>query len=111
MTIFKMLVVFMKRRKPAGRFRILTGGHRRIAMSRKSFGEGDSSFEANALSRRRFVSVAAATAAALALPGTARAQKKFDGSKVVFASWGGSYQDAQKQAFCEPFASATGASV
>jgi len=81
-------------------------------MSRKSFGGGESSsFETNALNRRRFVSAAAATAAALALPGTARAQKKFNGSKVVFASWGGSYQDAQKQAFCEPFASATGASV
>ncbi len=41
----------------------------------------------------------------------AGAAEKFDGKKVVFASWGGSYQDAQKQAFCEPFAKATGASV
>ena len=44
------------------------------------------------------------------LPRAAFAQKKFDGKKVVFASWGGSYQDAQKQAFCDPFAASTGAS-
>ncbi len=68
----------------------------------------------NALDRRSFVSAAAATAATFALPGMirpARAEKKFDGVKVVFASWGGSFQDAQKEAFCEPFAQATGATV
>jgi putative spermidine/putrescine transport system substrate-binding protein len=33
------------------------------------------------------------------------------GSKVVFASWGGMYQNAQKVAFCEPFSKQTGAQV
>ncbi len=64
----------------------------------------------HSLSRRRFVTAAAA-AATLGLPGMAWAQKKFAGAKVVFASWGGSYQDAQKQAFCDAFARETGATV
>jgi putative spermidine/putrescine transport system substrate-binding protein len=54
---------------------------------------------------------AAVAAAAMGLPDLAWAQKKFAGDKVVFASWGGSYQDAQKQAFCEPFAQQSGATV
>jgi putative spermidine/putrescine transport system substrate-binding protein len=33
------------------------------------------------------------------------------GSRVVFASWGGMYQNAQKVAFCEPFSKQTGAQV
>jgi putative spermidine/putrescine transport system substrate-binding protein len=33
------------------------------------------------------------------------------GKTVVFASWGGAYQDAEKQCYCEPFAVATGATV
>jgi putative spermidine/putrescine transport system substrate-binding protein len=70
----------------------------------------------NPLDRRRFLSGAATAATTtLALPRLIRsasgADQRFDGQKVVFASWGGSYQDAQKQAFCEPFAKATGASV
>jgi putative spermidine/putrescine transport system substrate-binding protein len=63
------------------------------------------------LSRRGFIVAAGGAAAALALPGAAWAQKKFAGAKVVFASWGGSYQDAQKKAFCDPFAEQTGATV
>ncbi len=41
----------------------------------------------------------------------ALAAKKFEGRKVVFASWGGSYQDAEKVAYCDPFAEKTGATV
>jgi putative spermidine/putrescine transport system substrate-binding protein len=63
------------------------------------------------LSRRQLVAATAGAAASLVLPRAAFAQKKFDGKKVVFASWGGSYQDAQKQAFCDPFAASTGATV
>ena len=33
------------------------------------------------------------------------------GKQMVFASWGGSYQDAQKLAYCDPFAAETGATV
>jgi putative spermidine/putrescine transport system substrate-binding protein len=61
--------------------------------------------------RRHFVSAFAAVAATAALPRAARAAKKFEGQTVVFASWGGSFQDAQKAAFCEPFAQETGATV
>src|SRR5579883_2780416 len=34
----------------------------------------------------------------------ARAAGKFDGRRVVFASWGGAYQDAERQSYCVPFA-------
>jgi putative spermidine/putrescine transport system substrate-binding protein len=79
-------------------------------MCRKSSG-GKLPFGAFTLTRRQLVSATAAAVATTALPNAGFAQKKFDGRKVVFASWGGSYQDAQKQAFCDPFAAATGATV
>ncbi len=46
-------------------------------------------------------------------PVAARAQGAADlkGSTIVFASWGGSYQDAEKTCYCDPFAAATGARV
>ena len=54
-----------------------------------------------------------AGAAATALPLGARAQGANDlkGTTVVFASWGGAYQEAEKVSYCEPFAKATGATV
>src|SRR5260221_4945617 len=57
--------------------------------------------------------VFAGAAAAAALPLGARAQGAMDlkGTTVVFASWGGAYQDAEKVSYCEPFAKATGATV
>jgi putative spermidine/putrescine transport system substrate-binding protein len=60
--------------------------------------------------RRTVLAGAAATAA---LPLGARAQGAMDlkGTTVVFASWGGAYQDAEKVSYCEPFAKATGATV
>jgi putative spermidine/putrescine transport system substrate-binding protein len=66
-----------------------------------------------ALDRRQFLA-ASGGAAALGLigaPAIARAQSKFAGQKVVFASWGGAYQDAQKVSYCEGFAKKTGATV
>jgi putative spermidine/putrescine transport system substrate-binding protein len=42
---------------------------------------------------------------------SARAAVDLKGKTVVFASWGGAYQDAEKQCYCEPFAAATGATV
>jgi putative spermidine/putrescine transport system substrate-binding protein len=55
----------------------------------------------------------AGAAASAALPSAAWAQGANDlkGTTVVFASWGGAYQDAEKAAYCEPFAKATGATV
>lgn len=65
------------------------------------------------LDRRQFLA-ASGSAAALGLigaPGPVRAQSKYAGQKVVFASWGGAYQDAQKVSYCEGFAKKTGAVV
>ena len=39
------------------------------------------------------------------------AQSKFAGQKVVFASWGGIYQEASKKGYCDSFATKTGATV
>jgi putative spermidine/putrescine transport system substrate-binding protein len=54
-----------------------------------------------------------AGAAATALPFSARGQGANDlkGTTVVFASWGGAYQEAEKVSYCEPFEKATGAKV
>lgn len=41
----------------------------------------------------------------------ARAAGRFTGRTVAFASWGGSYQDAQAASYCAPFAAETGAKV
>jgi putative spermidine/putrescine transport system substrate-binding protein len=41
----------------------------------------------------------------------ARAAQEFAGKSVVFASWGGSFQDAQAACYCAPFAAASGANV
>ena len=63
--------------------------------------------------RRQFLAASGGIAAAglLGLPNAARAQSTYAGKKVVFASWGGVYQDSQKQGFCDPFAQKTGATV
>jgi putative spermidine/putrescine transport system substrate-binding protein len=57
--------------------------------------------------------VLAGAAAMAATPFAAKAQGANDlkGTTVVFTSWGGAYQDAEKAAYCEPFAKATGAMV
>jgi putative spermidine/putrescine transport system substrate-binding protein len=53
------------------------------------------------------------SAALLALPDAARAQGAVDlkGATLVFTSWGGAYQDAERVSYCEPFEKATGAKV
>lgn len=43
--------------------------------------------------------------------GRALAAKQFEGRQVVFASWGGAYQEAQKVSYCDPFSEKTGATV
>jgi putative spermidine/putrescine transport system substrate-binding protein len=52
--------------------------------------------------------LAAGTTAALS---AAKAQSKYAGQKVVFASWGGVYQEASKIGYCDSFAAKTGAIV
>src|SRR5262249_42464318 len=37
--------------------------------------------------------------------------QSFPNTKLVFTSWGGVYQNMQKEAFCEPFSKKTGATV
>ena len=65
------------------------------------------------LDRRQFLAAtgSAATIGLLGAPGSVQAQGKYAGQKVVFASWGGAYQDAQKVSFCEGFAKRAGATV
>lgn len=65
------------------------------------------------LDRRRFLA-AAGGATALGIGGAPTlglAAGKFAGQKVVLASWGGSYQDAQKVTYCTALAKKTGAIV
>jgi putative spermidine/putrescine transport system substrate-binding protein len=72
----------------------------------------DSTQPAVNLRRRTFLAGAGAAIAGAALPFSAAAQAKtFSGRKLVYVSWGGVYQDSQKLAYCEPFASETGARV
>jgi putative spermidine/putrescine transport system substrate-binding protein len=63
--------------------------------------------------RRAVLAGVAATLPFAALPFGARGQGANDlkGTTVVFASWGGAYQEAEKASYCEPFAKATGATV
>lgn len=66
------------------------------------------------LNRRAFLKASAAVGAiglsAPVLLGSASAAD-LKGKQMVFASWGGSYQDAQKVSYCDPFAKASGATV
>jgi len=65
--------------------------------------------------RRRFgalVGGALAGAMTSALPESSAAQPaNLAGTKLVFASWGGVYQNTQKAAFCDPFAARTKATI
>ena len=64
------------------------------------------------LSRRNLL-LGATTVAGLPLLRATRAlaAPDFKGKTVVFASWGGAYQDAEQTCYCDPFAAATGAKV
>lgn len=59
-------------------------------------------------SRRTLLRVAGLAALPIA---PAFAAESFAGKTVTFASWGGSYQDAQKDCYCAPFSAGTGAKV
>jgi putative spermidine/putrescine transport system substrate-binding protein len=61
--------------------------------------------------RRRVLLGGSALALAATGARSAHAASDLKGKTVVFASWGGAYQDAEKQCYCEPFAAATGATV
>ena len=64
------------------------------------------------LSRRNLL-LGATTVAGLPLLRATRAlaAPDFKGKTVVFASWGGAYQNAEQTCYCDPFAAATGAKV
>jgi putative spermidine/putrescine transport system substrate-binding protein len=68
------------------------------------------SFETTGLTRRTALVGGAALST---LPFAARAQGAADlkGTNIVFTSWGGAYQDAERVSYCEPFEKATGAKV
>jgi putative spermidine/putrescine transport system substrate-binding protein len=60
----------------------------------------------------RAAGLAGTSAALVSLPGTgASAAQQFAGKSVTFASWGGSFQDAQATCYCGPFSAASGAKV
>lgn len=68
----------------------------------------------DALPNRRRVLAGGAGAIAVAaggLPARAQSAPDLKGRRIVFASWGGSYQDAEKVSYCDPFAAKTGATV
>lgn len=73
--------------------------------------------KANATTRRRVLQGmgggALAFGAGVLAPGLARQAmaQDFSGKTVVFASWGGAYQEAQKVSYCDGFAERTGANV
>ena len=63
------------------------------------------------MDRRGFLKASAGAAVGVAtvgLPGAARAQR---GKSIVVVSFGGTYQDAQRKAYYEPFEAATGIKV
>jgi putative spermidine/putrescine transport system substrate-binding protein len=60
---------------------------------------------------RRTVLAGAAAMAATPFAAQAQGANDLKGTTVVFTSWGGAYQDAEKVSYCEPFAKATGATV
>jgi putative spermidine/putrescine transport system substrate-binding protein len=66
------------------------------------------------ITRRTLLQGGAILAAGAMTTATSRARATtldLKGKTVVFASWGGSYQDAEKICYCDPFATATGARV
>jgi putative spermidine/putrescine transport system substrate-binding protein len=58
--------------------------------------------------RRGLLGATALAAGVLARPALAQSLR---GTTLVFASWGGAYQEAQKICYCDPFAAETGARV
>src|SRR5258707_4005120 len=77
-------------------------------------GGAPSRSSADAEFTRRAILMMAGSTAALSAAGLTRsalAAGKFEGRPVVFASWGGAYQDAERDAYCVPFAEKTGAKV
>jgi len=62
-------------------------------------------------SRRALLLATGALGISGALPVLPARAKPFDGKTVTFASWGGSFQDAQKVAYCDTFAAESGATV
>ena len=63
------------------------------------------------MNRRSAMMLGTAAAAAGILPSASRADGKYAGQKLVYATWGGEYEKAQRSAYIEPFISKTGASV
>ena len=59
------------------------------------------------ISRRQFLVLAAASAAAATLP----VRPAHAAEEIVFATWGGSWEDAMRRAWFEPFTEKTGISV
>jgi putative spermidine/putrescine transport system substrate-binding protein len=83
---------------------------REINMTRTLWPAHDPEFTRRML--LRLGALAGANSVLASIPGGASAAgSEFAGKSVTFASWGGSFQDAQAACYCAPFAAATGAKV
>jgi putative spermidine/putrescine transport system substrate-binding protein len=60
------------------------------------------------ISRRAFLKTSAAASAVIAAPAIVRAQQN---QRIVYANWGGSWEQAMKKAWWEPFTKETGIQV
>jgi hypothetical protein len=85
------------------------GKYESVVARRLPVGEIDAGQTCSPIGRRGFHALLAGTVLA-SLPRASHAQS-FAGTKLIFAGWGWVYQNAQKAAFCEPFAEKTKATI
>ncbi|NTJ11563.1 ABC transporter substrate-binding protein [Rhizobium lusitanum] len=61
--------------------------------------------------RRSVLLMGAGAGASMFMPRKSAAATNFRGQKLVYATWGGQYEEAQKEAYVKPFVSKTGADI
>lgn len=74
----------------------------------EQFDDDESRFRSR---RKTLQGLCAAMVATILSPLAYAQEKRFPGQMLVYVSWGGVYQDAQKAAYCAPFAIQSGARV
>ena len=79
-------------------------------MNKPTWEPHDSGFTRRALLQAAGIAAAGGALAPLAST-PASAAGKYAGKTITFASWGGSYQDAQAKCYCNPFEQESGAKV
>ncbi|EJJ31492.1 ABC transporter substrate-binding protein [Rhizobium sp. CF142] len=61
--------------------------------------------------RRSVLMMGAGVGASLLLPQLGRTAPSFAGQKLVYATWGGQYEEAQREAYVKPFVAKTGVDI